>query len=172
MTAAVDWFLERVLEAAALLGPAHSASGARVFTDLPSALDWLETERENLVRAVALADAHDLIAPCWQLADALFRFYDLRRYLPDWQQVNETAMRAARRAGDRAVEGRMRNGIGTCTPSDPGSARRLSISRQRWRFVPRWGTGPERAGRSRTLAMCGFRPGSRLKRSTATGRRS
>jgi tetratricopeptide (TPR) repeat protein len=112
VTAAVDWFLERVLEAAALLGPAHSASGARVFTDLPSALDWLETERENLVRAVALADAHELIAPCWQLADALFRFYDLRRYLPDWQQVNETAMRAARRAGDRAVEGRMRNGIG------------------------------------------------------------
>lgn len=74
VTAAVDWFLERVLEAAALLGPAHSASGARVFTDLPAALDWLETERENLVRAVALADAHDLIAPCWQLADALFRF--------------------------------------------------------------------------------------------------
>ena len=28
VTAAVDWYLERVLEAAALFGPAHSASGA------------------------------------------------------------------------------------------------------------------------------------------------
>jgi tetratricopeptide (TPR) repeat protein len=112
VTAAVGWYLNRVLEAAALLGPAQTAGGARVFPDLSSVLGWLESERENLVRVVALADAHDLIAPCWQLADALFRFYDLRRYLPDWQQVNRIALRAAGRAGDRAVEGRMRNGIG------------------------------------------------------------
>jgi tetratricopeptide (TPR) repeat protein len=83
-----------------------------VFRDLSAALEWLEAERENLVRVVALADTHDLIEPCWQLADALFRFYDLRRNLPDWQQVNTIALGAARRAGDRAVEGRMRNGIG------------------------------------------------------------
>jgi tetratricopeptide (TPR) repeat protein len=112
VTAAVGWYLDRVLEAAALLGPAQTAGGARVFPDLSAALGWLESERENLVRVVALADAHDLIAPCWQLADALFRFYDLRRYLPDWQQINRIALRAAGRAGDRAVEGRMRNGIG------------------------------------------------------------
>jgi tetratricopeptide (TPR) repeat protein len=112
VTAAVGWYLGRVVEAAALLGPAHLAGGARVFPDLAAALEWLEAERENLVRVVALADAHDLIAPCWQLADALFRFYELRRYLPDWQQVNETALRAARRVRDRAVEGRMHNGIG------------------------------------------------------------
>jgi tetratricopeptide (TPR) repeat protein len=111
-TAAVGWYLDHVLEAAALLGPAQTAGEARVFPDLSAALDWLESERENLVRVVTLADAHDLIAPCWQLADALFRFYDLRRYLPDWQQVNRIALRAAGRAGDRAVEGRMRNGIG------------------------------------------------------------
>jgi tetratricopeptide (TPR) repeat protein len=112
VTAAVGWYLDRVLEAAALLGPAQTAGGARVFPDLSAALGWLESERENLVRVVALADTHDLIAPCWQLADALFRFYDLRRYLPDWQQVNRIALHAAGRAGDRAVEGRMRNGIG------------------------------------------------------------
>jgi tetratricopeptide (TPR) repeat protein/transcriptional regulator with XRE-family HTH domain len=112
VNAAVGWYLDRVLDAAALLGPAQTAGGARAFPDLSAALDWLESERENLVRVVALADAHDLIAPCWQLADALFRFYDLRRYLPDWQHVNRIALRAARRGGDRAVEGRMRNGIG------------------------------------------------------------
>ena len=71
VTAAVGWYLDRVLEAAALLGPAQTAGGARVFPDLSSALGWLESERENLVRVVALADAHDLIAPCWQLADAV-----------------------------------------------------------------------------------------------------
>jgi tetratricopeptide (TPR) repeat protein len=112
VTSAVGWYLDHVLEAAALLGPAHTAGQARVFPDLSAALEWLEAERENLVRVVALADAHHLIEPCWQLADALFRFYDLRRYLPDWQQVNTIALGAARRAGDRAVEGRMRNGIG------------------------------------------------------------
>jgi tetratricopeptide (TPR) repeat protein len=112
VTAAVGWYLGRVVEAAVLLGPAHSAGRARVFPDLAAALEWLEAERENLVRAVTLADAHGLIASCWQLADGLFRFYELRRYLSDWQQVNETALRAARRVGDRAVEGRMHNGIG------------------------------------------------------------
>jgi tetratricopeptide (TPR) repeat protein len=46
------------------------------------------------------------------MADALFRFYELRRYLSDWQQVNQIALHAAERAGLREVEGRMHNGIG------------------------------------------------------------
>jgi tetratricopeptide (TPR) repeat protein/transcriptional regulator with XRE-family HTH domain len=152
ITSAVGWYLDHVLEAAALLGPAHTAGRARVFSDLPAALEWLEAERENLVRAVSLADAHDLIAPCWQLADALFRFYDLRRYLPDWQQVNRIALGAARRAGDRAVEGRMRNGIGyvLAEQSQPDEA----LSQLMAALTIRAEVG-DRAGEGRTLKNLG-----------------
>ena len=71
VAAGVDWYLAHVLEAAVLLGPARSVDRTPVFAGLADALAWL-----------------DLVAPCWQLADALFRFYELRRYLTDWQQVN------------------------------------------------------------------------------------
>jgi tetratricopeptide (TPR) repeat protein len=64
------------------------------------------------VRAVTAAGEDDLVVPCWQMADALFRFYELRRYLSDWQQVNQIALQAAERAGLREVEGRMHHGIG------------------------------------------------------------
>jgi tetratricopeptide (TPR) repeat protein/transcriptional regulator with XRE-family HTH domain len=150
--AAVSWYLDHVLEAAALLGPAHTAGQTRVFPGLPAALEWLEAERENLVRVVALADANDLIAPCWQLADALFRFYELRRYLPDWQRVNRIALGAARRAGDRAVEGRMRNGIGyvLAEQSQPDEA----LSQLMAALAIRAEVG-DRAGEGRTLKNLG-----------------
>jgi hypothetical protein len=112
VAAGVDWYLARILAAAVLLGPAHSMDATPVFPRLSDALVWLDAERENLVRAVVAAGEHDLIVPCWRMADALFRFYELRRYLTDWQQVNEVALRAAERAGLHDVEGRMHNGIG------------------------------------------------------------
>jgi tetratricopeptide (TPR) repeat protein len=112
VTAGVDWYLARILEAAVLLGPAHTVDRRAVFPRLADALAWLDTERENLVRAVAAAGDYDLVEPCWQMADALFRFYELRRYLTDWQQVNQIALHAAERAGLHEVEGRMHNGIG------------------------------------------------------------
>jgi len=112
VAAGVDWYLAHVLEAAVLLGPARSVDRTPVFAGLADALAWLDLERENLVRAVVAAGEHDLVAPCWQMADALFRFYELRRYLTDWQQVNEVALQVAERAGLHEVEGRMHNGIG------------------------------------------------------------
>jgi hypothetical protein len=114
VTAGVDWYLTRIRQAAGLLGPAHSVDGRAVFPRLADALAWLDTERENLVRAVAAAGEADLVVACWQMADALFRFYELRRYLSDWQQVSQIALHAAERAGLREVEGRMHNGIGPC----------------------------------------------------------
>jgi tetratricopeptide (TPR) repeat protein len=112
IAAGVEWYRARILEAAVLLGPARSADPAPRFPHLMDALVWLDSERENLVRAVVAAGENDLVAPCWQMADALFRFYEPRRYLSDWQQVNEVALRAAERAGLREVVGRMHNGIG------------------------------------------------------------
>jgi tetratricopeptide (TPR) repeat protein len=112
IAAGVEWYLVHVLEAAVLLGPAHSVDRTPIFPGLADALAWLDTERENLVRAVVAAGERDLVVPCWQMADALFRFYELRRYLTDWQQVNQVALHVAERASLRDVEGRMHNGIG------------------------------------------------------------
>jgi hypothetical protein len=47
VTAGVDWYLARILEAAVLLGPAHSVDERAVFPRLADALAWLDTERET-----------------------------------------------------------------------------------------------------------------------------
>jgi len=136
-----------MLEAAVLLGPARSVDRTPVFPGLADALAWLDTERENLVRAVVAAGEHDLVAPCWEMADALFRFYDLRRYLTDWQQVSEVALHAAERAGLHEVEGRMQTASATCTPSRRGSTRHLRTWRRRWRSAGKCATPPARGAR-------------------------
>jgi tetratricopeptide (TPR) repeat protein len=112
IAAAVAWYVDRAVEGAILLGPSRTAGAGGSFPDFAVALRWFETERENLVRAVARADEYDLGTACWKLADALFRFFELRRYLADWQQVNERALSAARRAGERGIEGQFLNGLG------------------------------------------------------------
>src|SRR4029453_8915073 len=55
ITVGVDWYLARILEAAVLLGPAHSVDRRAVFPSLSGAPAWLDTERENPGRAVGAA---------------------------------------------------------------------------------------------------------------------
>ncbi|GAB3402272.1 AfsR/SARP family transcriptional regulator [Flindersiella endophytica] len=103
----VDWYTGNTYAAVALLIPdalrlpqSHEISfQAEDFDDHPSALAWLDAERANLLAAVhALADRPG--PRVWLLADGLRPYLHLARFLPEWMEVAELCLRAAKRQGD------------------------------------------------------------------------
>lgn len=77
--------------------------------DPASAMDWFDTERENLleaVRASARSQWHDLV---WKFCEALWAYYHSRKHLADWIETHELGVEAARQVKSRVVETRMLN---------------------------------------------------------------
>lgn len=113
------WYLATAEQADRLLGPARrDAAPPRDeasdgdFNDRHGAVAWLEGERANLVAVVrqAAEQADPEVAEiAWQLGEALFRFFDLRKHWADWLAVCEPAVRAARRCENRLAEARTVN---------------------------------------------------------------
>jgi DNA-binding SARP family transcriptional activator/Tfp pilus assembly protein PilF len=81
----------------------HWRTGGAEPADADAAVAWLETERANLLAAIAQATATTgLAATVAPLAYALFGFLFDRHHLWDLAQVNRLALAAARRTGSRA----------------------------------------------------------------------
>ena len=59
------------------------------------ALDWLETERANLVTTVTWAAGHEPREAAWLIADAMRGYLWMRRYAADWLAVAEAGLAAA-----------------------------------------------------------------------------
>jgi DNA-binding SARP family transcriptional activator/tetratricopeptide (TPR) repeat protein len=83
------------------------------LADPAAALAWLESERANLVAAVRQAAAIEgLAGVAPQIAHALFGFFQVRSYWPDWIQVNHATLEVARRTGDRAAQAQAHHDLG------------------------------------------------------------
>jgi DNA-binding SARP family transcriptional activator/Flp pilus assembly protein TadD len=114
---AVRYYLAAARRADRLLRPgqppvADEPLPARVeFGDRAEALDWLETERANLIATVRHAAVSDPQAAC-ELAAALFGFFDLRGSWDEWEQVNRLALQAAQGRGDRRRQAQVRRDLG------------------------------------------------------------
>ncbi|MGI5215850.1 tetratricopeptide repeat protein [Plantactinospora sp. CA-290183] len=112
----LDWYLAGASAADRLLTPyrrrdrdnpfAGPDNDLVVLADPEEALGWLERERVNLVAAVQDA-APDLPLVAWQIADAIWALFHLRRYHQDRMRVDGVATECARRMGDRDREARM-----------------------------------------------------------------
>jgi DNA-binding SARP family transcriptional activator len=110
----LHWYAATCWQAFRLLRPSDGrvatagswASGGAAFDDVDQALDWLETERPNLLAAVHQIAAEPELpdAAATQLARALFAFFHVRGYLNDWIEVNRAARTVAVRAGDRTAQ--------------------------------------------------------------------
>jgi DNA-binding SARP family transcriptional activator/tetratricopeptide (TPR) repeat protein len=113
---ALGWYLATAEHAIELLKPTVLRAGSGLpFADRQAALDWLETERANLVAAAKQAATHapaPVASIAWRLSDTLFRFFYLRKHWSDWQAVAEAAIRAAQSAGNRLAEAGPRNSLG------------------------------------------------------------
>jgi DNA-binding SARP family transcriptional activator len=110
-------YLAAVRRADRLLRPGQPAAdepppGGVELGDQAVALDWLEAERANLIAGVRQAAAGPFPEIAWQLAAALFGFFDLRGSWDEWEQVNRLALQAAQGRGDRRGEAQTLRDLG------------------------------------------------------------
>jgi DNA-binding SARP family transcriptional activator len=80
------------------------ASGPRIGLEPVDPLRWLEAESPNLVAAVGLAAAEGHDELCWELAVRLNTLFSLGGYFDEWQQSNDRALQAVRKAGNKRGE--------------------------------------------------------------------
>ncbi|WP_246274825.1 tetratricopeptide repeat protein [Phytohabitans houttuyneae] len=112
----LEWYLAGALSADRVLTPYRHRDPVDPFTELDAgtvrhdsrqeALEWLETERDNLVAAVQRA-ASDLPLLAWRIADSMWPLFLLRRHHRDRMLVDRVAVECAVRLGDRDREARM-----------------------------------------------------------------
>jgi DNA-binding SARP family transcriptional activator/tetratricopeptide (TPR) repeat protein len=118
LTRALRFYLTTARRADDLLRPGQwpasevPLSAGVAFRDRAAALDWLETERANLLAAVRQAVAGPDHPVAWQLAAALFGFFDVRGSWDEWEQVNRLALQAAQGRGDQRSEAQVWRDLG------------------------------------------------------------
>lgn len=125
VTRLVDWYLRMTVAAdlAVLPGRWHlgayytperrdEAEGTTTFDGKTAALDWLERERPNLVALVGLARAHGPTELSWQLCEAAWPLFLLRKHYRSWIECHENGLAAARACGDVKAESRMLTALG------------------------------------------------------------
>ena len=106
-----DWRLQTA-------DPRWVGGGLR-FDDELAALDWLDTERANLLAAITQAAEASGIGPAavppelpGQLTSALFGFFFGRSHWRDWTRAGEAVLAISRRVGDRSAQSRAQNDLG------------------------------------------------------------
>ncbi|SER71491.1 DNA-binding transcriptional activator of the SARP family [Lentzea xinjiangensis] len=104
LTRLLDHFLDTANQATRLMSPAarryevditYRPASRLVLRDYDHAVEWLETERQTLVAAVALSLDGGWRTHTWQLARALTFFCMVRGHTRDWATINELALEAA-----------------------------------------------------------------------------
>jgi tetratricopeptide (TPR) repeat protein len=114
-------YLAAATEAHQLLYPGHltppqlpleNGVASVQFADASHAQRWYKQERTNLNAAIGLASSHEHHDYAWRLADTVATFLDRYGEFDDSQRVRETAVAAAKAAGDREAEASGQAGLG------------------------------------------------------------
>jgi DNA-binding SARP family transcriptional activator/tetratricopeptide (TPR) repeat protein len=87
------------------LAPAVPGVTPEQVRDLPAATGWLRVEYAVLLATVDLAVEMDADVHVWQLTWALMDYFNRSGHWHDQAATFDTAVRAARRLGDRSAEG-------------------------------------------------------------------
>ncbi|WP_154697504.1 tetratricopeptide repeat protein [Lentzea guizhouensis] len=162
-----DWYLHTAYAAVDLVNPAMlHLPRPEVRAELSGraeALEWLETERHNLIALIHTAGG----PTAWRLADALRGYFWLRKYHDDWLDALREGLRASVVDGDLRAQTAMHHGIATARLSLSHyalaaghfeQARRLS-ERSRWHEAQAAALGNlgiihRHRGRLRDAAVC------------------
>lgn len=109
----ITWYVHSVVSAAKVIDPHFSTIPMNLadpvneparFPDRPTALEWCDGERANLVAAVSQAAEIEDHALACQLPVALFGYLLARRPLKDWVTTHAVGVASARRSGARSAE--------------------------------------------------------------------
>ncbi|WP_104476806.1 tetratricopeptide repeat protein [Actinokineospora auranticolor] len=108
-----DWYLHSAAAATAKTTPHRTGFHVDVaqepvdpteFTGHGDALDWLDTERTNLLAVAGEAMDRGWAPTTWQIADAMWGLFLYRQHYGDWLRFDTLAIQAAQSAADRAAE--------------------------------------------------------------------
>jgi DNA-binding SARP family transcriptional activator/tetratricopeptide (TPR) repeat protein len=117
----VTWYLHTAIAAVHAITPRRSnlpqppprgSCRPLSFRTRQAALDWLDSEHQNLVAATTAAARAGLDSAAWRFPAFLHPYFDLRGLYADWLSTHETGKAAARRAGDRVGEAWVLNSLG------------------------------------------------------------
>jgi tetratricopeptide (TPR) repeat protein len=117
----LDWYLHNAMLANVVVIPLrwHVGPGYRevyqrppAFGSAKDAIDWLESERANLLAVLRLAAGNGWSAQTWHLCEALWELFLYRKHYGDWIASHELGVAAARQCGDLAAESRIRYQLG------------------------------------------------------------
>jgi DNA-binding SARP family transcriptional activator/tetratricopeptide (TPR) repeat protein len=119
----LGYYVRAGCAAAVLVNPARDAAGLPVPPPRPGAspvdvssreqaLAWYEAEHATLLAATGLAAAGGFDAETYLLSWILADFLDRRGRWHDWVATQRTALAAAGRLGDRALQARTERGLG------------------------------------------------------------
>jgi tetratricopeptide (TPR) repeat protein len=93
--------------------PTASDVTPQTFVAPDDALAWLDTERANLVALVVHATDCEPSADCWQLADALRRYFYVQGLPVEWLATGKAGLAVAQLIGDEVGEVAMLSSLGT-----------------------------------------------------------
>jgi DNA-binding SARP family transcriptional activator len=117
----LEWYLHSADAAAQAISPARTRPPVPPvpaelrplgFASADAALDWLETERGNLVAATRQAAVSGFDAVAWLLPATAMVFFNRRGYHSDWITSHDLALASVRKLGDTRGEAQVLNNLG------------------------------------------------------------
>jgi DNA-binding SARP family transcriptional activator len=92
--------------------PLRALSASRDLSDTSAELEWLHTELENIIPAVAHCLANGPLPFAWRILDALRPFLNMGAYREEWLELGRLGLDAAERSGDRQAQAAMHITLG------------------------------------------------------------
>ncbi|WTC15590.1 winged helix-turn-helix domain-containing protein [Streptomyces cellulosae] len=121
---------------------------------LGDAIEWFESERESVVGMVRQAAQNGCAAHAWLLTARAVPLFEVRTYLEDWRRTAESALVAARVAGDARGAGTMLRSLGTLAIYHRRYAKAQTLLSSAMEFLERSDDLQGRAIARRNLALC------------------
>lgn len=117
----VDWYLERAVAADSVASPGRwrlnpmyetARASPPAYPDATAALDWLESRLPGLLATVESAHEEGLHQQTWQLCEALWNVFVVRKHFREWISAHRVGLAAARSCGDTRAQAQMHNQLG------------------------------------------------------------
>ena len=164
----LTWYLHTAAAASQVVNPTrrHVSLGAPPrhcvpagFASYDAALQWLESERVNLLGAVRHAAALGEHEIAWKLAVELWDLLDMGSYWADWIKSIEIGIASARRLEDWTAQGWLLNHLAIARQQSGNSSGAIQAFREaldiRKRIGDRHGTAVVLANLGRALSEAG-----------------